>query len=441
MSKKYFYLFFIFLVISNTQVLAASRVIDFNSTSDLTNYFNSDGDPKMININYGGLNLSGSIDVNYGYEDIWTSKKGYNVSGIGNVFKTSGYFRNEINSGYGSIGFTNSSSNSGDGLGSPNIGIGIVFHGGGGYFVNNGMYTDINWPPDLELDTWYKFEVVVEKKASNKFDLTILVYKSDEAGSLLTFKTTEYLEVTNVEMANSNILYSYFGTAQSRFGKVDHIFVELSGGATFEEDGKPILITYTISNISKTSADVGGEVTSEMGSSVTQRGVCYSISPNPTTSGTCTANGTGTGSFSSNISGLSENTTYYVRAFATNANGTGYGNQNTFRTLGNSQNLKSSIKNVFKKMTKCSNKKPPKITWAKLTSVTQNGKKLSMLNWSQIGADKITIKIDNGTGKFPYTISRTRNDGREILPNVSVNQKIKIIAHNGCRSGDEQLIN
>lgn len=47
-------------------------------------------------------------------------------------FKTSGYFRNEINSGYGRIGFTNTNSNSGDGLASPEKGIGLVFHGGGG---------------------------------------------------------------------------------------------------------------------------------------------------------------------------------------------------------------------------------------------------------------------------------------------------------------------
>lgn len=61
-------------------------MIDFDTTTDLTNFFNSDGDPKMTNISFGGINLSGSIDVDFGYEDVWTSKKGYNVTGVGNVF-------------------------------------------------------------------------------------------------------------------------------------------------------------------------------------------------------------------------------------------------------------------------------------------------------------------------------------------------------------------
>ena len=73
-------------------------------------------------------------------------------------------------------------------------------------------------------------------------------------------------------------------------------------------------------------------VTSDGGSTVTKRGVCWSTSRNPTVSN-YTTNGSGTGTFTSYITGLKKSTRYYVRAYATNANGTSYGNQQIFTTL------------------------------------------------------------------------------------------------------------
>ena len=91
--------------------------------------------------------------------------------------------------------------------------------------------------------------------------------------------------------------------------------------------------TGTVTNITTTTASCSGNVTSDGGSSVTARGVCWSTSENPTTSNSKTTNGTGLGTYTSNITGLSPNTTYYVRAYATNSQGTAYGEQRTFRTL------------------------------------------------------------------------------------------------------------
>jgi hypothetical protein len=76
----------------------------------------------------------------------------------------------------------------------------------------------------------------------------------------------------------------------------------------------------------------GGTISTDGGSSITERGVCYGTSANPTISGTKTSNGTGTGSFTSTITGLTTNTVYYYRSFATNANGTAYGTEYIFRT-------------------------------------------------------------------------------------------------------------
>ena len=93
----------------------------------------------------------------------------------------------------------------------------------------------------------------------------------------------------------------------------------------------PILTTSAASAIATTSATSGGNISSDGGASVTARGVCWSTSQNPTTANSKTTDGTGTGSFTSSITGLSVNTTYYVRAYATNSEGTAYGS-NLFTT-------------------------------------------------------------------------------------------------------------
>ncbi len=73
-------------------------------------------------------------------------------------------------------------------------------------------------------------------------------------------------------------------------------------------------------------------MTDDGGATVTTRGVCWSTSQNPTTSNSKTTDGSGTGSFTSSLTGLTCGTTYYVRAYATNSAGTAYGSQENFNT-------------------------------------------------------------------------------------------------------------
>jgi len=94
----------------------------------------------------------------------------------------------------------------------------------------------------------------------------------------------------------------------------------------------PVLTTDTVGNITQTFATCGGKITSDGGATVTARGVCWSTSPSPGTSNATTSDGQGAGSFASAISGLTANTTYYLRAYATNSTGTGYGNEISFTT-------------------------------------------------------------------------------------------------------------
>ena len=94
----------------------------------------------------------------------------------------------------------------------------------------------------------------------------------------------------------------------------------------------PTVSTSAVTSITSTTAISGGNVTDDGGSSVTAKGVCWSTSTGPTTSDNTTSNGTGLGSFTSNLSGMSPGTTYYVRAYATNSAGTAYGNELSFTT-------------------------------------------------------------------------------------------------------------
>jgi hypothetical protein len=97
--------------------------------------------------------------------------------------------------------------------------------------------------------------------------------------------------------------------------------------------GIPVVTTAEVTDVTGNSALCGGTVTDGGGLAITARGVCWSISHNPTLSDSHTTDGTGTGSFSSNITGLSTSTTYYVRAYATTAQATSYGEEMTFTTM------------------------------------------------------------------------------------------------------------
>ena len=102
---------------------------------------------------------------------------------------------------------------------------------------------------------------------------------------------------------------------------------------TAQNATSPTVTTSSVSNVTQNSATGGGNVTSDGGATVTERGVCWSTSPNPTTSGSHASNGSGTGSFTVSMTGLSANTTYYVRAYAINSVGTSYGDEVSFITL------------------------------------------------------------------------------------------------------------
>ncbi|MFO7864630.1 MAG: formylglycine-generating enzyme family protein, partial [Salinivirgaceae bacterium] len=160
---------------------------------------------------------------------------------------------------------------------------------------------------------------------------------------------------------------------------------------TSQELTVPSITTTSVSNITQTTAISGGNVTSDGFASVTARGVCWNTTGNPTTANNKTTNGTGTGTFISNITGLTANTTYYVRAYATNSKGTSYGNVVQFKT---SQELTV-----------------PSITTTSISNITQATASSGGIVTSNGGAAVIARGVCWNTKSNPTITDNKTNDG------------------------------
>ncbi len=93
------------------------------------------------------------------------------------------------------------------------------------------------------------------------------------------------------------------------------------------------IVTDAVATITQTTVTFSGNISSDGGAQITERGFCWSLTANPTVTNSKVVVGNGTGSFTKDISGLIANTTYFVRAYATNNLGTIYGNELNFTTL------------------------------------------------------------------------------------------------------------
>ena len=127
------------------------------------------------------------------------------------------------------------------------------------------------------------------------------------------------------------------------------ILLTFIGCKTDDPASLPTVTTeLTVTKISATTAISGGAVTDDKGQTVTSRGVCWSTSANPTIKDSLTKDGSGAGTFASNLNHLVPNTSYYVRSYATSKAGTAYGNSINFTTLNGNVDLNiydaSSIK-------------------------------------------------------------------------------------------------
>jgi endonuclease G, mitochondrial len=171
---------------------------------------------------------------------------------------------------------------------------------------------------------------------------------ADDGGADITergvcWNTNSYPTITSSKTSDGTGSGSFTSSiAGLSAGSTYHVraYATNSVGTSYGEDiafttGKtiPTITTKAISSITKTSASSGGMITANGGAEVTAYGVCWSTSTNPTISDPKTEDGSGTTSFTSAITGLTIETTYHVRAYATNSEGTAYGEDITLTTL------------------------------------------------------------------------------------------------------------
>ena len=143
-------------------------------------------------------------------------------------------------------------------------------------------------------------------------------------------QNTLYVELTGLK---ENTTYSYYYEFHNGFNSMRTALKTFKTETALVVVTLPTVITAEVTEITTNSAKCGGEVTNDGGAEVTERGICWSKSANPTLTDHHLVVGSGTGSFSAVMDSLSDNITYHVRAYAINEKGTAYGLDKEFVTL------------------------------------------------------------------------------------------------------------
>jgi hypothetical protein len=136
---------------------------------------------------------------------------------------------------------------------------------------------------------------------------------------------------TNIATVNDKGLVTGVATGNTRINVTTKESARYASCDVEVRMSQPVEIYTTVTDVTSTSATLGGNITIVGEPAYTERGVCYATTSNPTTANRkVVVSGTGWGSFSVNVSGLTEGTKYYARAYAINATGTTYGNEVSF---------------------------------------------------------------------------------------------------------------
>ncbi len=352
---KNFY-FLIALIFSVNNLAAQSLLYDFNTSGQLAANFTKGG-TTCTNTSQStttGISGSGALSLTGGTScnEIYTSKVSFTMAGVGSKFEFTCFLKSEYNSGYGGVGFTSNQAATHWSYAAPSDGIGLSAHGGGYIFTSGTTTSTGTWQGISDLlnsgsaDKWYKLITSIELKAGNNFEIITKVFPSTAAGvTSATPTSTNSATFTNATLASANVLYAYFGFGGQRVTNFDDFSINLSGGASFVQPGNPVVVgtaSYISPNISLT-----GNVSADNGSAITEKGFVWNTTGTPTIADNKILSGTGLGSISGTISNPVSSDTYFIRAFATNANGTSYGSlqtvKSTLSTTGTISTLKSCI--------------------------------------------------------------------------------------------------
>ena len=192
------------------------------------------------------------------------------------------------------------------------------------------------------------------------------------------------------------------GMGQESYNYGDIFLYNKNDGAT------PTISTSSVRDITSNSAICGGNITSDGGAEVTQRGLCWSTNENPNVSDSKISCGNGTGEFTGTMTDLSPNTRYFVRAFASNAIGTAYGEQREFMTSNGGGTTKPAVStNPIANITSNSADCGGNVTSDGGATVTERGicwAKASVTNSPTLSNYSIQAN-GGGTGSFSCTMT------------------------------------
>jgi hypothetical protein len=198
----------------------------------------------------------------------------------------------------------------------------------GQFFLNGPAYAD--WTVVSSADNWELFNI--------RFPWAVGQGQNSQGttGVLLYFTNGRWFTATLPNVSTDWALSGVDLTSSSKGWAVGQDSANKKGVLIYFANpvvaNLPSVTTSAVSNITATTATGGGNVTSDGGTPVTARGVCWDTSANPAVGPNCTSDGTGTGIFTSSITDLTASTLYHIRAYATNSLGTGYGDDFTFTT-------------------------------------------------------------------------------------------------------------
>lgn len=251
--------------------------------------------------------------------------------------------------------------------------------------LNSSTQVTLNWTDNSTNETGFK----IERKsgtgnytqiASANADITAYLDNSIIPSSTYTYRLLAY------NSAGNSLSYS------------NQVTIITSNPITI-----PVITTNDISSVSYTTATSGGSISSDGGSTVTERGVVWGTSSQPTISlSTKTSEGSGMGNFSSSLSSLTANTTYFIRAYATNSAGTSYGQENSFKTMALTVPTLSSSPIINIKSTSAQG--GGIVTSNGGSTVTERG-----VVWSTSPSPTVSLSTKtsdgNGTGSFSSNVS------------------------------------
>jgi hypothetical protein len=194
------------------------------------------------------------------------------------------------------------------------------------------------------------------------------------------------------------------------------------------EPTTPTVTTTALTNITAISATGGGNISSDGGGLVTARGVVWGTSTLPTISlSTRTNDGGGTGAFISSMKGLSTNTKYYVRAYASNSAGTSYGDETTFTTL---NNLPILVTNDVTSITATTAVLNGNVTADAGSAVTQKGIVWAMTTGPNISSNLGNLTVGSGLGSIAVVPTG-------LTPGATYYVKAYATNNNGTAYGNE----